>query len=401
MRNVTATVVSTTQITLIWDSDFSGIPAEVQWNLNSAGSYPGANSMDTRGRQVWVSGLTASTTYDFRVRQCTASDNCSNWVGATATTDALDIDPPQVPGAFHVAISGVGQVTLTWRAPRSDGGSPVTSYDYRQKAGAGTYGTAMDVGNVLTRTVSGLAPSTPTDYTFQVRARNSAGAGDWSQEITVNIKPAESTLTAPPGFQATAHSVIGAAYLDWNDQPSAEPTVAYYEYQYRLTAGSNTDWSDRVRVFSASRRAKVFGLSLNTEYAFRLRAVSEQQFGPWTSEARVTTPKAKIYLYGATATEGDPLEFRLCTTARYHEDIRFSFETAQGSATSGDFSSRSDQVTLPANVSCITLPGVPTMDDLEDEETEFMFMRISPVDAIPAAVTVENNRAQGRIIDND
>lgn len=75
---------------------------------------------------------------------------------------------------------GLGQITLTWQAPASDGGTPVTNYRiYRRPATGGPYAMVATVGNVLTYVDSGLAGGI---YCYRVSALNIAGEGAQSDE---------------------------------------------------------------------------------------------------------------------------------------------------------------------------------------------------------------------------
>ena len=93
--------------------------------------------------------------------------------------------PPEAPQYLR-ATAGHAQVVLIWRAPESDGGAPITNYQYRVDASAtwtdvpdGAHEVTLDGGDVdiideTTVTVTGLTNG--TEYTFEVRAENSLGA---------------------------------------------------------------------------------------------------------------------------------------------------------------------------------------------------------------------------------
>jgi PKD repeat protein len=80
---------------------------------------------------------------------------------------------PNVPGAPTgvTATAGNGQATVTWSAPGSDGGSPITGYTVTASPGGLTCTTA----GALTCTVIGLTNGNA--YTFTVTASNAAGTG--------------------------------------------------------------------------------------------------------------------------------------------------------------------------------------------------------------------------------
>jgi hypothetical protein len=78
-----------------------------------------------------------------------------------------------VPGAPGTP-SGVGSdasVAVSWTAPTSDGGAPITAYTVTASPGGATCSTS----GALSCTVTGLTNGTA--YTFTVRATNSIGTG--------------------------------------------------------------------------------------------------------------------------------------------------------------------------------------------------------------------------------
>ena len=113
--------------------------------------------------------------------------------------------PAAMPGppAGLAAIAGNAQVTLSWAAPASDGGSPVSGYNVYQ--GTSPDGeTARPVnGSLVTGTsytVTGLTNG--TTYYFRVTAVNRVGEGPPSAEakaVPVTLPGAPARLTATPG----------------------------------------------------------------------------------------------------------------------------------------------------------------------------------------------------------
>ena len=89
----------------------------------------------------------------------------------TSTTDSTSVTLVTVPGppSGVSAISGDRQALVSWTAPASDGGSPITKYTVFSSPGGVT---ATTTGTSVT--VAGL--SNGTVYTFTVTATNSAGS---------------------------------------------------------------------------------------------------------------------------------------------------------------------------------------------------------------------------------
>jgi hypothetical protein len=91
----------------------------------------------------------------------------------SAPTEPLDFiappDPPVAPTDV-VAVAGDGEVTVRWKAPASDGGSPILGYDVSSSPSRGGCQTEGE----LTCTITGLTNGTA--YTFTVTAWNIAGS---------------------------------------------------------------------------------------------------------------------------------------------------------------------------------------------------------------------------------
>ena len=99
----------------------ASVPAETAWQ--SAGTSLTAT----------IAGLTNGTGYAFEVRA--VNDAGEGEPSTAAATPAVPATVPDAPQNLAAA-PGDGEVTLTWQAPASDGGSAVTGYDYRHAEGA-------------------------------------------------------------------------------------------------------------------------------------------------------------------------------------------------------------------------------------------------------------------------
>ena len=108
-------------------------------------------------------------------------------------------------------------MTLAWTLG-DDGGSALTSHQYRQQAAGGSYGawTAIPTSgagesNATRYTVTGLTNGTA--YTFQVRAVNEVGAS--AESNTASATPAVPPVAGPPpnrqpSFSSAASQAVGA-----------------------------------------------------------------------------------------------------------------------------------------------------------------------------------------------
>ena len=139
-------------------------------------------------RSVTVTSLANGTLHTFQVRAVNSEGSGSE---AEATeTPVAGPSAPDAPASL-TATAGDAQVTLTWTAPTSDGGQPITKYQYRVSVDDGTTwspdwtdvpdgpDTGTDLADERTLTLTGL--EAVILHTFQVRAVNSIGDGAAAQ----------------------------------------------------------------------------------------------------------------------------------------------------------------------------------------------------------------------------
>src|SRR5438046_2785595 len=109
--------------------------------------------------------------------------------------------PPTPPSAPQnlAATGGNAQVTLTWQAPASDGGSPITNYKIYRGLAPTTETLLATIGNVLTYTDTSVTNG--VTYYYQVSAVNGAGEGPRSNEASATPSPPP---PPPPDFGISA-----------------------------------------------------------------------------------------------------------------------------------------------------------------------------------------------------
>lgn len=126
-------------------------------------------------------GLTNGTAYDYDVRAVNGigTANPSNILTLTPTSAGVPSAPQSV-----AATPGTGQITITWTAPITDGGSSITSYQILRGTVPG--GAKNSIGTVSGSTFIKVDNSRPagTVYYYMVRAINANGNGALSTEVS-------------------------------------------------------------------------------------------------------------------------------------------------------------------------------------------------------------------------
>ena len=120
---------------------------------------------------------------------------------------------PEAPGDFQ-ATPGNGQVSLSWSAPSSTGGSAISRYEHRHRRNSASWpndDTWTEVGTATSATVSSLRNGTP--YAFQVRAVNEVGEGPAADATATPRQPNRvPVLSGPdsPSFDENGTGAVGA-----------------------------------------------------------------------------------------------------------------------------------------------------------------------------------------------
>ena len=221
--------------------------------------------------------------------------------GRLTLTITDDDDPPTaaVPSAPTglSAEAGNAQVKLTWTDPDDDS---ITRYQLRRKRGSAAWGSWTAISgsdaDTTTHTVTGL--DNDVEYRFRIRAKN--GSGNGAQSAVVEATPSASAAVPKPVLSAAAAG-YGRVALSWSALSGV--TVASWGYQYKPAGGS---WSTTTTVSDGSATsATVTGLTIGTEYAFRLfAAVSPGVQSVWSDQVKAT-PTNTVPKPVLTASGGD------------------------------------------------------------------------------------------------
>ena len=223
-----------------------------------------------------------------------------------------------VPGAPTVgtATPGDGQISLTFTAPTSNGGSPITTYQYALSTDSYATWTTRSTGTTASPIViTGLSNGTP--YSIKIRAVNTLGSGAASAASTsvtpfgIASAPTIGTITTSinsPGTVSTPAMTQDEnnASFSWSS-PGATgsalsvPFTAAFDggrdisdYEYSTDNGATFKSAGTITspisitTVSASSAALVAG----TAYTVKLRAVTTFGSGTASTGSAKTTPTA-------------------------------------------------------------------------------------------------------------
>ncbi len=223
------------QVTLTWSAPSSNGGSSITGYKIYRGTVPGGETLLTTVGNVltYVDGTAQNGQAFYYVVRAV------NAVGEGPQSNEASATPATVPSAPRdlAATAGNGQVTLTWTAPSSNGGSAIIGYKVYRGTTAGNEVLLTTLGNVLTFTDTGLTNG--QKYYYKVSAVSSVGEGPRSNEASATPVPPATVPSAPQGL--TASPGDGQVVLAWS-APSSNGGSAITGYKiYRgTTAGGET-----------------------------------------------------------------------------------------------------------------------------------------------------------------
>ena len=233
--SLTATANGQTQIDLSWNAPASDGGANItgyRIEVSSDGSSWSDLVANTNSTSTSYShtGLTAGSTRHYRVSAIN-----SVGTGTASNVDNATTAAAGVPSAPVIAgvVGRADALTVSWSAPPSDGGSPITAYDLRHirsdatNKGDANWTVVQDVWTGSGARSYELADlDGGTQYDVQVRAVNSTGDGPWSSTATGTPTSAETT----PGSPANAQYVrVGSTtVVSWDPSTGATHYKLYH-----------------------------------------------------------------------------------------------------------------------------------------------------------------------------
>ena len=283
---LTATTNGATRIDLAWTAPTDNGGAAItgyRIEVSDAGSswsdlVADTGSTTTTGNHV---GLSPGTTRHYRVSAIN-SEGAGNPSNEDSATTVSAPSPPR----NVITTAGNSQATVIWNESMNNGGAPLDCYQLRRKKTADTdYGnweTCLSVGGVqYSVTVPSLTNG--TEYSFQVRARNSAGL--YSMESAAATVTPRTVPGRPQNMTAAGRDASVA--LGW-DSPTSNggAAITSYQYRYKTTGTYPAAWTDATG--GSSRSWIVMGLTSGTLHTFQMRAVNIAGAGAASDEVTAT-----------------------------------------------------------------------------------------------------------------
>ena len=278
---------------------------------------------------------------------------------------------PSPPGASTpTGDSGRTQIALTWTAPYA-GSSGITSYTLAYSEHDANSWTEVSVTG-RNYTVASLDHS--TNYDFRVRARNSAGAGPFS-EITSQATQSANAPGVPTSVERGGGRYRGTLSVRWT-APSdvGDESISSYEVEHRLS-GTAT-WTQVTGITGTG--TSVTGLIAGSQYNVQVRARSGVGAGAWSTVVTIRAAFTPGRPAGATFSRGNN---RLSTTwtAPTEGSVSVGYRVIYANANNGTVlgthtvgvSTRSDSlsVTIASNTAYVVRIAAGNSDGYGEERS--------------------------------
>ncbi|WP_181135556.1 fibronectin type III domain-containing protein [Rathayibacter sp. AY2B3] len=193
------------------------------------------------------------------------AETCSRFSTGSAAPDAAQY--------FEITEATGGNVTVMWRAPERDGGSPITGYrigrDGSDASGGGPWSTLVSPDK-RSQTFTNLKPN--TTYTFTLQAVNAKGSGARATTSIVSqpfFQPSEPTKVI-----AIPDSATRSAVLQWSPPSDTGGTSisGYRVSRDGVDASGSGAWST---IVSSTKRSQSFtNLAPNGSYTLSVSAIN-------------------------------------------------------------------------------------------------------------------------------
>jgi hypothetical protein len=270
-----ASTVSGTEISLSWQDNASN---ESQFHVEQLvnGAFQPVQTVGANVTAARVTGLTAGTSYSFRVRASNATGFSAYSNTAAATTTAPAPTGPAAPTALTAQAVSASEIVINWQ----DNAGNETLYRVERSIN-GIFQEIQILGaNVTTARVTGLAAG--STQSFRVRAGNATGSSGYSNVASAILPTPLAPPAAPTSLVAQAVSTTDAQ-LTWQDNSNNE-------VQFQVDRQVGTGYQTVATVVTNVTTVRISGLIPGTRYTFRVRAANTAGYSAASNLAPVTMP---------------------------------------------------------------------------------------------------------------
>jgi fibronectin type 3 domain-containing protein len=215
-------------------------------------------------------------------------------VGIRGTTGRVDdfgartmgVAPATAPSAPQSlqATAGNAQVSLSWSAPASNGGSGLTTYTVYRSLTSGGSTTTLTTAPYLSTSFTDTTAANGTTYYYKVTASNSVGESPASNEVFSTPSAPATAPSAPQSLQATAGNA--QVSLSWSAPASnGGSQVTGYRIYRSTSSGTETLLASPSGTGTSYPDTSAVN---DTTYYYKVSALNAVGEGPLSNEASGT-----------------------------------------------------------------------------------------------------------------
>jgi hypothetical protein len=277
ITNVATTNLTSTSVTMTWTTDQ---PSSSLVNYGTTMSYGSSSTLNTTlvtSHSVTLSGLAASTAYDFDVVSANAAAQSTTSPNSTFSTLASTATPPQVGYVDFWGVNNTG-ITISW------------STDVLASTQL-AYGTTTSLGQLsplqtaLTQSHGVVLTTLNPGTTYYFVAQSTGANGATGYSTTYSFTTTGTQTTPPPVISnVVATSVSNTSEtITWTTDQSASSQVSYGA----TTTYSNSTTLDPTLVTSHS--VTLTGLTPGTAYDFDVMSANSLALSSTSTNSSFTT----------------------------------------------------------------------------------------------------------------
>ncbi len=251
ISGVTTTNLTSAGATIQWTTNVESNSQVIYGLTSSYGNQTSIDPTQVTSHSMTLNGLTANTTYHFKVRSNQNNGSVAESIDYVITTQAADV------GITNVQVSSItatGALIQWTTSVPSD-----SQVFYGTNAGYGNQ-TIVDQSQVTGHAVSLTGLSSNTTYHYKVRSVPSSGSAAESTDFTFSTSPLNVDFS---GVQAAGVTSSGAT-IQWNTNVASNSQVAYgTTSQYGNVTALNTE-------MVTSHSVALSGLTANTLFHYKV-----------------------------------------------------------------------------------------------------------------------------------
>ena len=328
-QNLVATAVSTTQINLTWTAIVTASNVLIERSPNGNDNWNQIADVPGTTTTYEDKNLSQNTRYYYRIRAKNASGTGLYSDSANAMTPDA---PPVAPARLVATAISFSQINLTW----ADLSNNESGFELeRSPNGTDGWTKITDLpANATSYEDKNRAPR--TRYYYRIRAINAAGPSPYSN--VADATTPDSPPAAPARLTATAAS-NSQINLVWADGPDNETG-----FKLERSLDGNT-WTKIADLPANATTYQNTGLTPNTRYFYRVRAVNAVGQSGYSNVADETTPDVPPAAPARLMATAVPISQINLAWADLSNNER-GFEVERSSSATGSFT---NVASLPAN----------------------------------------------------